>query len=191
MPRGTSEATKARIIGALGEMMAERPLEKIEVSELCRRAGVSRTAFYRHYRGIYDVPTRLWDECIGATVGQVGPECSFREGNRRFFNLILGYREFFSAAFKADGLDSTFRSTERHALRMHLENFARQGGGRSLSDVEMLELRFYNAGAAAMSREWAISGMRITPDEMAACFTRLAPAFLVETLEGGYTLGTR
>ncbi|MGT2832672.1 TetR/AcrR family transcriptional regulator [Streptococcus halotolerans] len=44
------QATKEAIEEALILLMEEKPLENISISELTKKAGVSRNAFYRHYQ---------------------------------------------------------------------------------------------------------------------------------------------
>ena len=46
------ELTKEYLFEALLKLMTKMPFEKITVSELTKCAGVSRTAFYRHYSSI-------------------------------------------------------------------------------------------------------------------------------------------
>lgn len=41
--------TKAQLIEALSKLTADRPIEEISVSELCRKARVDRSTFYRYY----------------------------------------------------------------------------------------------------------------------------------------------
>ena len=47
IPAGLS--TKMRIVSALDELVGEKDYEKIHVSEICERAGVSRSTFYHHF----------------------------------------------------------------------------------------------------------------------------------------------
>ena len=44
-----------RLTGALLELLEEKPLADISVSELCDRAGVGRTSFYRNYQEKEDI----------------------------------------------------------------------------------------------------------------------------------------
>ena len=44
-----------RLTGALLELLKEKPLADISVSELCEMAGVGRTSFYRNYQEKEDI----------------------------------------------------------------------------------------------------------------------------------------
>ena len=47
--------TKAKLIEALSALTQERSVEEISVSELCKKAGVNRTTFYKYYQVPSDV----------------------------------------------------------------------------------------------------------------------------------------
>ncbi len=47
--------TKAKLIEALSALTQERSVEEISVSELCKKAGVNRTTFYKYYKVPKDV----------------------------------------------------------------------------------------------------------------------------------------
>lgn len=40
---------------ALAEIMAEKPFHEISVTEVCKKAGVSKNTFYRHFENLSDV----------------------------------------------------------------------------------------------------------------------------------------
>ncbi len=42
--------TKRALVIAFGELMREKPLEKLTVNDLCDRAGVRRATFYKHFK---------------------------------------------------------------------------------------------------------------------------------------------
>ena len=62
-----SRKTCQAIKRVFAEMLSEKKeLNKITVSELCRRAGISRGAFYTHYDDIYGVAQDYENEWISA-----------------------------------------------------------------------------------------------------------------------------
>lgn len=52
------------IINAYKELLKEKGNSDTSITELCRRANVNRTTFYKHYQGIYEITDRLEDELI-------------------------------------------------------------------------------------------------------------------------------
>lgn len=57
--------TRRIIREALLELMSERELSGISISELCKKAEINRKTFYRHYREIGDVISELEDDMLG------------------------------------------------------------------------------------------------------------------------------
>lgn len=54
----------------LCEMLKEKPLDKISVSTLCKKAGVSRSTFYSHYEDKYKVLEDIVYEDFAAKIEQ-------------------------------------------------------------------------------------------------------------------------
>ena len=51
------------ITGALLILMQKKPLNEINVSELCTKAGVSRVSFYRNFTSLEDILTKYLKKC--------------------------------------------------------------------------------------------------------------------------------
>lgn len=56
--------TKNAIRNALFDLMSEKPISKITISELCVRAKINRKTFYSHYRAPGDVIEELENEVL-------------------------------------------------------------------------------------------------------------------------------
>lgn len=56
--------TKESIQNALLQLLKEKSLEKINVTEICHRARVNRGTFYLHYRLVEDVFTELFQDIV-------------------------------------------------------------------------------------------------------------------------------
>ncbi|WP_288201748.1 TetR/AcrR family transcriptional regulator, partial [uncultured Megasphaera sp.] len=50
-------------------LLKERPFTKINVSQLCRAADLTRGTFYLHYRDLYDVLDDVLEEALHLTEG--------------------------------------------------------------------------------------------------------------------------
>lgn len=60
----SNQLTRECLQLALMHLMSEHPYDKITVSEIVRRAGVSRTAFYRNYTDKEDIVRELGDRIV-------------------------------------------------------------------------------------------------------------------------------
>lgn len=59
-------ATKKRITDALMTELADEPIEKITVGEVCAAAHINRSTFYNHFADIYDVRDQCEQEVAEA-----------------------------------------------------------------------------------------------------------------------------
>ena len=50
-----SNLTKSALEASLKKMLLEKPLDKITISDLTSDCGISRMAFYYHFKDIYDL----------------------------------------------------------------------------------------------------------------------------------------
>lgn len=50
-----SSITKKALADALKQLMAEKPLQKISVGDICERCNMNRKSFYYHFRDKYDL----------------------------------------------------------------------------------------------------------------------------------------
>ena len=51
--------TKKLLQNALAELLKEKPLSQVSVTELCRRAGINRNTFYAHYKYPEDIAMEI------------------------------------------------------------------------------------------------------------------------------------
>ncbi len=56
--------TRRSIINAFCELRTHQPLEKITVKELCEKAEINKSTFYKHYTDIFDLSSKLETETI-------------------------------------------------------------------------------------------------------------------------------
>ena len=65
----SNRLTRECLTTALMQLMKEKPIDKITITELVKRSGVSRTAFYRNYSSKEDILESAREEIIQITNG--------------------------------------------------------------------------------------------------------------------------
>ena len=95
--------TKQMIRDSLVELLKEKPIEKISVSELCHLADVNRTTFYNHYGSQYDVLREVGEDIADRIVGsaegdtalplgtQVSQICRYLQEHPEESRILLGH----------------------------------------------------------------------------------------------------
>jgi len=61
--------TKRMVKEGLLRMLEKKPLEKVNITELCQEAGINRTTFYRYYELPRDILTEMQNEFFEETFG--------------------------------------------------------------------------------------------------------------------------
>lgn len=110
----SNRMTRECLQTALIALMGQKPFEKITISELVRRSGVSRTAFYRNYDTKEDILNELSDVFLDVLAK------SFADGrfmnDRRgwyydFFHIIQSNAPIFRLMLEAHMLNTSIFST--------------------------------------------------------------------------------
>ena len=76
--------TKERIESAMLELLKNKPLDKITVTELARIAMINKGTFYLHYQDIFDLYRKIFLKCLEQPLANVN-----------FFNLFFDEPERF------------------------------------------------------------------------------------------------
>ncbi len=66
------QRSRQKIVSAFMELRAEKPLEKLTVTELCKKAGINKSTFYVHFKDIYDLSERLERELTESIIDSMG-----------------------------------------------------------------------------------------------------------------------
>ncbi len=78
--------TRQLLFHALVEMLGEMDMEKITVTELCRRAGINRTTFYKYYKIPHDVLDDLERSELEATSRTI-----YGEADKDYVNMVRAF----------------------------------------------------------------------------------------------------
>lgn len=63
--------TKRAIRTAFYELIKEKPLEKITVTEIAARAEINKATFYAHYETIHDLVDQLEQEAVAEVISHL------------------------------------------------------------------------------------------------------------------------
>lgn len=157
---------------ALLELMKEKSYKDLSVAELCRKAGVSRMAFYRHYQVIGDLFHETAVDLNNEIIRAVGSP--FRENTTN---------EWYIEAFRV------IRSHKDEVSIMYQENFQfawmKVVNSMAVHDPSFLTEKKYQrliwcGGFENIISHWLNTGMKESPEEMAEyCIAYLPHLYLV------------
>ncbi|MEW2359647.1 TetR-like C-terminal domain-containing protein [Spirillospora sp. NPDC029432] len=171
--------TRAALRAALLELIAERPLNRIAVSDVAKRADVNRSTFYEHYDGVHelaaDACTRMFDELIAAA--PVLLPADDPAGQRRgldelaaVFAHIAAHADLYRALLGPGGSAQVIDHLHRRlTIAVHV-NLTRPGTGTHAEDPDSAPhdpAASYLAGALlGTAADWLRHGCPGTPRQL-------------------------
>lgn len=114
---------KDAITAALVELMEEKPLDKITITELVQRAGVGRSSFYRHFSNKEDVLLYHINTIFGSP-NQYDPKSDAKVSDYLLarFRKVRENREFFEALDRNDMLRLLYQQLVVN-IQINMETF--------------------------------------------------------------------
>lgn len=93
-------------------MVAQMPLSKVRVLELCRRCGTTPQAFYYHFHDKYELVARMYlqDSLSAGTQGERYSPQALERANRSFQKGRSFYRRYYSERVQNSIADYLFES---------------------------------------------------------------------------------
>ena len=166
------QITRNSILGALVLLAAEKPFEKITVTEIVDRAGVSRTAFYRNFKSKTDVVKEL-DNLIVKLVDEFFDDKADEDKSRAsLFDLFTFLTE--NKKYCDVLLNSKLISYEILCGKTYVDKKINTYGAYDYYDVVAVEIALKK-----VIIEWCKNGMAEPPEKMADYCVSFARKILI------------
>ncbi|MCG9478753.1 MAG: TetR/AcrR family transcriptional regulator [Actinomycetia bacterium] len=88
--------TRSSIISAAAEVFSDKGFNESGVEDICSQAGISKGAFYHHFKSKQQLMLILMDKWIEEVARQIGP---IEEGQVNFLELLMSLPESMKPAF--------------------------------------------------------------------------------------------
>ena len=150
-----SEKMKYKLANGMKELLVHTPVDKITIKQIVDQCDVTRPTFYRHFKDKYDLSFK-----------QMGISMTLREGLIKKFEFIKGEGQFFAAAFSSESQNCLMEYDYQCIYQFYCDIIHKQGADKIPEELEFL-LRMYCRGSIAMTVEWATTGMKMSPEQLA------------------------
>lgn len=140
------------------DMMQTSTLEKISVTNLCRKAGVNRTTFYACYEDVYDLARKVvtgLQERIEETYHRGESDSVEKEPILPILRDIYANQLYYKTCYKLGVAD------------IQLKPYAFEHVRKQFNDKYIkYHIEFFRAGFNRMMQIWLDGGCQETPEEM-------------------------
>jgi len=183
LPTKRAMLVKRAIIEALDELLENMSFEDVQVQDICDKAQVSRTTFYRHFRDKYDLVNWTYEH-YKDVLGKRGPEHEIFEKSLVYLlEFMRDKRNFFLKAIRYTGQNSLSESMIETIETYMLDCYGQALGADNVTETDRRLVLYHAAGNAAIAYRWLMKGCVAEPQELAAELCALLPDKLRETLK--------
>lgn len=161
-------ATKAALEESLKRLLLKKPLDKITITDITTDCGISRMAFYYHFKDIYDLVE--WSCIEDASRALQGKKTydTWQEGLQQIFEAVLENKPF---------ILNVYRSVKREQVENYLYSLTYQliegvveEQSKNLMVTEEQKkfiADFYKYSFVGVMLDWIKRGMKEAPEEIA------------------------
>lgn len=160
-------ATKAALEESLKRLLLKKPLDKITITDITTDCGISRMAFYYHFKDIYDLVE--WSCVEDGTKALQGKKTydSWTEGLTQIFEAVLENKPF---------IMNVYRNVDRERMERYLYHLTYdlivgvvQEKSKDLDisgEDKKFIANFYKYGFVGIMLEWIQEGMKADIEEL-------------------------
>ena len=152
---------KRQITAALLDLLREKKLADISISELTDRAGVGRVSFYRNYQGKEDILREESDRLIHewGRLYESNPESAPETLFPSLFDFYREHRDFYTTLYEA-GMSTIMMDTIISTIQITPE----------MPNLEAYMKSFWAYGIYGWMLEWIKRGMQESGSELIGLF---------------------
>lgn len=157
-----TNVTKAALEASLKKLLLKKPLDKITINDLTTDCGISRMAFYYHFKDIYDLVE--WSCLEDATQALQGKKTyeTWQEGLQQIFEAVLENKPFIMNVYHSVSREQieTYLFHLTHDLLYGVVQEKAKGTGISEADQSFIA-DFYKYSFTGVMLDWIKDGMKV------------------------------
>lgn len=157
--------TREWISLALLELLRARQLSKLSISEVVKKAGVSRMAFYRNYENLEQVLNEYYEPKFADIFNKIAFQTSHEQKIADLTNFFLALSNDFQTAIKGNYIDLLYQIFKTHIAQFYDEliPFPDWTGAK-----RNYWIHFMSAGVFEIWVTWIKNGQKETLEEISA-----------------------
>lgn len=167
-----ANTTKQALEQSLKKLMQVKALDKITIRDITTDCGISRMAFYYHFKDIYDLIEWVCIEDAGRALQGKKTYDTWQEGLLQIFEAVLENKPF---------ILNVYRSVSRERVENYLyaltyeliEGVVEEQSENLMVTEEQKKFiaNFYKYSFVGVMLDWIKRGMKESPEEMAGLIT--------------------
>lgn len=145
-----AEWTKIWIANAMKDLMREKPIEKIRVTEICWKAMIERPTFYYHFKDKHDLVAWIFFQNAAKT------DIVDVQGAAEALRGMKQELTFFQRAYEDLSQNALWQYMLEYFVQRYSELAMEKLGTDALDAQMAFSIRSYCYGCVGMTKEWAL-----------------------------------
>lgn len=179
-----SLATKKALVESLKDLLAEKPVDKITVSELTEKCGISRMTFYYHFKDIYDLMEYACNTEAKKVLAGNYTYDTWQQGFLQIFEVVKEYKPLIINAYRClpKGQIETYLDEITYRLLVNVVNETAKNKEVSEKDKAFIA-NFYKHAFVGIVLDWIGNGMKEEPKDMVDSISKLMQGNFARALD--------
>ncbi len=162
-----TNATKTALGESLKKLVLTKRLEKITINDLTSDCGISRMAFYYHFKDIYDLVEWVCVEDGRKALQGKKTYDTWQEGMCQVFDAVLENKDFILNVYRSIGREKVESYLYKFTYDMIKEVVEEKCRGITLAaDHKAFIADFYKYGFVGIMLDWIGHGMKADYEEI-------------------------
>lgn len=153
--------TKYALEASLKKLLLQKPLDKITINDLTEDCGISRMAFYYHFKDIYDlVEWACLEDASRALQGKKTYD-SWQEGLAQIFEAVLENKPFIENVYHCVSREQIENYLFKLTYDLIIGVVEEKSAGKKISQEDKVFIaEFYKYGFVGIMLDWIKQGMK-------------------------------
>ena len=158
--------TRNMIIQIFLKQLESKSLDKITIKDIIEEAGINRNTFYYHFKDIYDLIDKIFEEELEKNLSEIEEESTFYDEYKKSAKLFLEHRKAIIHMEHSKSRDVVYNYIET-ITNDYVEKFVRRyAKGYDISEQGIQFITyFYSAAIYSNTIKWIQDGMSGYRDE--------------------------
>ncbi len=155
-----ANTTKRALEASLKKLMLKKPLDKITIGDLTADCGISRMAFYYHFKDIYDLVEWVCFEDARQALQGKKTHDTWQEGLLQIFEVVLENKPFVLNAYHCINREQMENYLFALTYRLIRDVVEEKSGGLAISEDDKAFIAdFYKYSFVGVMLDWIKRGM--------------------------------
>ncbi|MCI6005959.1 MAG: TetR-like C-terminal domain-containing protein [Blautia sp.] len=153
--------TKYALEASLKKLLLQKPLDKITINDLTEDCGISRMAFYYHFKDIYDLIEWVCLEDAARALQGKKTYDSWQEGLSQIFEAVLENKPFIMNVYHSVSREQIENYLFQLTYHLIMGVVEEKSEGKNITQEDKAFIaEFYKYGFVGVMLDWIRQGMK-------------------------------